>query len=38
MKEQKRIMVEVAVYDYTSKILLNAKVTLKPLGEKPARL
>ena len=38
MKEQKRPMVEVAVYDYASKALPNTKVTLNPLVAKPGKI
>lgn len=38
MKEQKRPIVEVAVYDYKSKLLPNAKVTLEPLVQKPDKI
>lgn len=38
MKGQKRPMVEITVCDYKSKVLSNAKVTLKPLGEKPGEI
>lgn len=37
-KEQKRSVVEVVVYDYRSKVLPNAKVTLKPLGKKQGKI
>lgn len=37
-ERQKRPMVQVAVYDYKSNPLSNARVTLKPLGEKPSKV
>jgi len=38
MKEQKRLKVEVVVYDYKSKVLSDGEVTLKPLGEKQGKI
>lgn len=38
MKERKKTIVDVAVFDYKSKPLSNAKVSLKPLGEKPSKV
>lgn len=38
MKEQKRLRVEVVVYDYRSKVLSDGEVTLKPLGEKQGKI
>lgn len=38
MEEQKKTKVEVTVYDYRSKLLPNAKVTLNPLWKKPSKI
>ena len=38
MKEQRRLKIEVAVYDYKSRLLPNAKVTLKPLMQKQRKI